>query len=127
MSKKKQSIKSLRQKLDKVFSHWIRKRGADEGGTNNCVTCGVLKHWTELQCGHWHSRRHLGTRWDEQNCHPQCPACNVFKSGNYTEYAKFMYAKFSPKEIEALMTRAYTTTKLTREYYEQMIEKYRGS
>src|ERR1019366_1044163 len=121
---KKPTIKALKNKLDKLFSDYIRQRGADENGTNNCVTCGALKHWKELQCGHWHSRRHLATRFDPMNSQVQCGRCNVLLRGNYTAYARFMYANYSAQQLDELEALSRTTIKMTRSDYEALIEKY---
>ncbi len=121
---KKPTLKSLKNKLDRVFSEWVRRRGSDEGGTNNCVTCGALKYWKELQAGHFYRRVHLGTRWDERNVWPQCGACNVLRRGNYASYARFMYGKFPKEVLDELDQLHRETVKLTRDYLEGLIKKY---
>ena len=63
--KKLPSISSLEDKLDVLFSKYIRRRHADEGGTVQCVTCGKLMHWEKdgAQAGHFVRRSHRATRW----------------------------------------------------------------
>lgn len=78
---KKQSRKNIVKKLDEVFSQYIRLRNADAHGNTECFTCGKKDHWKKLQCGHFQSRKHYATRWDEVNCQVQCSACNVFRYG----------------------------------------------
>ena len=122
--KRKPTLKSLKAKLDKVFSIFIRQRGMDEGGTNNCVTCGVLKHWKELQCGHWISRVHLSTRWHPLNAHPQCGTCNVLKRGNYPEYARYMFKEYGQDTMEELLMLKRQTLTMRRPEYEELIERF---
>ncbi len=126
MKKKKlKSLPTLRRRLDKVFSDFIRQRGAwDE--YNNCVTCGMSKPWQELQCGHYYSRRHTATRYDERNCHPQCGRCNVLLRGNYPSYARYMQAKYGQGILDELEALHRDTVKWTRQTYEALIAKYAG-
>ena len=44
--------------------------------------------------GHYISRSHYSTRWNEDNIFPQCVSCNVFKTGNYPVYAEYLDEKF---------------------------------
>lgn len=86
---KKQTRKSLIDKLDKVFSIYIRQRKAING-IAKCVTCGKEDNWTKLQCGHFMSRKHMSTRWDENNCQVQCAGCNVFKYGEQYLFSQYL-------------------------------------
>ena len=77
---KRTQRKKLVDKLDKVFSIYIRRRYADND-VAECFTCGKQDHWKKLQNGHFQSRKHYSTRWHEQNCQVQCAGCNVFRYG----------------------------------------------
>lgn len=90
---KKPSRKSLIDKLDKIFSIYIRRKDA-VNDISTCVTCGKKDHWTKLQNGHFMSRRHYSTRWDEDNCHVQCSGCNVFRAGEIYLYNKYLCLKY---------------------------------
>ena len=72
------SISKLKKELDKWFSLYIRLRDAEQG-IAQCFTCGKIDHYKRLQCGHFQSRRHHATRWNEQNCQVQCVKCNMFE------------------------------------------------
>ena len=63
----------------------IRLKNANRHGNAVCYTCGRLKHYTKLRCGHfWH-----GTLdFDEENQKPQCIYCNR----NDADRAMAMYA-----------------------------------
>jgi len=50
-----------KKEADKVFSRYIRRKYADKNGNVSCITCGVTKHWKEMDCGHYISRNHLST------------------------------------------------------------------
>jgi hypothetical protein len=93
---KKVSRKSLVEKLDKVFSIYIRRRYAIND-IAKCVTCGKEDNWKSLQCGHFMSRKHLSTRWNEDNCQVQCAGCNVFRYGEQYKFSLYLGDKLSEK------------------------------
>lgn len=103
---KRPTLSQLRLKLDKVFSEYIRRR--DRG---ICCTCGVQKEWKLQQAGHYISRSHLSTRYNEINVHCQCISCNVFKSGNMPSYTLFLQRKFGGQIIEELYKKSLEITK----------------
>lgn len=104
--KPKQKLKGWYvKKLDVVFSQYIRKSYANDFGMAVCYTCGKVAHYKDLQCGHFISRGHMATRWDEENCRVQCPGCNVFKNGNYTEYSYRLLKEIGEEKLDALMAK----------------------
>lgn len=115
---------SAKKKLDAVFSQYIRRKNADENGISKCISCGVERHWKELQCGHFVSRVHLALRWDEMNCHPQCPKCNVLLRGNAVGYARFLENRFGPSVFAELDERRKISVKFTKADLIEMIRDY---
>ena len=73
--KRQASQATLVKKLDKVFSQYIRLRDAFPNGTFRCISCGKIKPFDQSDCGHYHSRRHMSTRFDEENCNSECRYC----------------------------------------------------
>ena len=122
---KKRTPKSLKAELDAVFSRFIRRRGMSASGMNQCVSCGAVMDWQRLQCGHYYRRQHLGTRWNENNCWPQCMACNVWRRGNYASFARFMYDKFSKEDMDELDRLHRASVKLKPADLQALIEKYK--
>lgn len=92
---KKPTRKKLVQKLDTVFSRYVRMSNADHRGFCECVTCKKKFHWKNIQAGHFMSRKHYSTRWDEQNVFPQCVGCNVYKNGEQYKYSLFLGSDLS--------------------------------
>jgi hypothetical protein len=90
---KKPLRKNLIKQLDTVFSQYIRQRYA-KSGIAICVTCGKQDEWKKLQAGHFMSRRHYSTRWDEDNVQVQCYGCNVMNQGQ-----QFLYSKYLGEEM----------------------------
>lgn len=65
--------------LDRIFSRYIRKSSADFAGLVSCCTCGIVRHWQQMQAGHFMDRQHISTRYNEHNVYPQCEDCNCFR------------------------------------------------
>lgn len=122
--KRTESRGQLVKKLDSAFSQYIRLREAVDGEAI-CVTCGLKLPWKQLQCGHYETRGDFPTRWDETNCHPQCVACNVFRKGNYTVYARYMIARYGADKLDELAKKAKSGTKITTPEIREMIETYK--
>lgn len=120
MAKKKQpALATLKKKLDSVFSVFIRRR--DKGV---CFTCGKKLPWKQQQNGHYITRGCLQLRWDERNCNCQCVGCNIFKNGNYTEYAIRLLKKHGPNILAELDREKWKIRKMTRANYEDLIAHY---
>jgi hypothetical protein len=118
---KKVSRKSLVEKLDKVFSIYIRRRYAIND-IAKCVTCGKEDNWKSLQCGHFMSRKHLSTRWNEDNCQVQCAGCNVFRYGEQYKFSLYLGDKLSEQlHIQSKQICKFTDVELQEkiDYYTQ--------
>ena len=115
---------NLKDKLDKVFSLYIRLRDSDENGFCTCYTCGKVAHYKEMQNGHFWSRTHLSTRFNEDNCKVQCVGCNIFKKGNYIVYTKKLLKELGEEKFNELEQLKNSTVKILKAEYEQMIEQY---
>jgi len=119
------TISKLKKKLDILFSQYIRRRNADHLGRVKCFTCGVEKHWKEQQAGHFQSRSHHSTRWDEVNVQVQCVKCNMFRQGEQYKFGLYLDDRFGDGTAEELENRAKTIVKLNRVDYEEAIERYK--
>jgi len=117
---KKLSRSKLVKKLDTVFSKYIRVNSANKNGYCTCVTCGVVKHWKEIQAGHFMSRKHYSTRWDERNVSSQCVSCNMFKQGEQYKFSLFL----GKDQAEVLYLKSKETVKFTNNELEEMIKDY---
>ena len=119
------SISKLKKELDKWFSLYIRLRSS-ENGLVQCFTCGCVKHYKTggMQCGHFQSRGFLATRFDEENCQPQCVGCNMFKQGEQYKFALALNAKYGEGKAEELEILAKSVVKFSRIDYEDKISYY---
>ena len=124
-SNKKVSRSKLVKKLDTIFSQYIRlKNSVYEMAT--CFTCGKVDHLKKLQNGHFQSRKHYSTRWDEVNCQVQCAGCNVFKYGEQYKFSVNLDAKYGQGTAEDLSIKAQQIIKLSNFEIEDMIKKYKN-
>ena len=114
---------ALIKKLDAVFSIYIRRKDA-VNDIAQCVTCGKKDHWSKLQNGHWASRRHYSTRWDERNCSVQCASCNVFRAGEIYLYTKYLCLKYGDNFPEELYAKSQQIRKFTDVELQDMIAHY---
>ena len=119
------TISKLKKKLDVLFSQYIRRRNANHLGRVKCFTCGVEKHWKEQQAGHFQSRSHHSTRWDEVNVQVQCVKCNMYRQGEQYKFGMYLDQRFGDGTAEELENRAKTIVKLNRVEYEEAIERYK--
>ena len=98
----KKTISKLKKELDTIFSVYIRLREANEYGYCQCHTCGVVRHYKEMQNGHFQSRKHLSTRFDEENCQVQCVKCNDYAWGEQYLFSLRLDAKYGEGRAEEL-------------------------
>ena len=121
---KKLTRSKLVKKLDTIFSQYIRQKNSiDEIAT--CFTCGKQDHWKKLQNGHFQSRRHYSTRWDEVNCQVQCAGCNVFKYGEQYIFGNKLDQKFGEGTSRRLHIKGKQIVKLSDSDLEDLIKRYK--
>lgn len=105
-------MKIRRDPTDALFSEYIRER-ADW----KCATCS--KQFTPetrqgLHCSHIYSRRHKGTRWDDDNAIAQCFTCHQRYGGDPIVFAEWAQNHLGSDKFERLRIRAMTITKFTK-------------
>lgn len=123
--KKQKSLSWFRKKAWGLYSLCIRRRDADENGYGPCISCGVIRHYTQMNAGHYHPQS-LGLQvvFVEKNVNSQCPYCNLALQGNQVEYSKALIKKYGPEVLEELEIVKCSSVKFSRSDYEEMIEKY---
>lgn len=102
----KYSKKKLTEKLDRIFSVYIRIKYADNRGYCRCISCGKVHYWKDIQCGHYMSRRYFSTRWSEDNCRPQDVSCNIFNQGNIQMYRIALIKEIGEQRVNLIEARA---------------------
>ena len=113
------------KKVDTVFSQFVRLRATDDRGLGECYTCGSVRHWSEVDAGHFMSRACMSTRFDELNVQFQCKRCNGFRSGEQYLFAKHLDQQYGEGTAERLLIESKKTRKFTRDELEQMFHHYK--
>ena len=83
----------LVSELDLMTSLIVRRRD------RRCVTCGSRRN---LQCSHFHSRRHLALRFDLRNCNAMCAERNRRHNSDPAPYLAFMLTCHGLEVVEEL-------------------------
>lgn len=122
-----QTISSLKKKVWGVFTLYIKER--DHW---TCFTCGKHEEGPTMHGGHFISRRHNATLFDERNVHAQCAGCNMFRNGELHIYAQKLLHLYGQEWLDKLIEDSKQEKKFTREElrglcvkYQELIEKQR--
>lgn len=118
--------KSLREKLDKIYSRYIRLRDSKEYEFKyfRCISCGRVLPYEQGDCGHYISRRNMALRFCEDNTSAQCRSCNRFQDGNIIGYREGLIKKIGIKRVELLEARRHETKKWSKFELEALITYY---
>lgn len=122
----KTPIKRAKEKAWKAFSEWIRRKDA-VNDYNRCVTCGDVKHWKELQAGHFVDGRNNSVLFNEDLVFPQCYHCNVGLRGNKLQYVLYMKRRFglTDEDIERMDGLRFEVKKMRIGDYAEIEDQYR--
>jgi len=82
-----ETLSTVIDDLDVVFSQYIRLKASDENGYCGCLGCGRGYYWTDMECCHYIPRVHKNTRFLEENCLPGCHSCNKNEGGLLSSYS----------------------------------------
>lgn len=115
----------LTKKLDKVFSEYIRLRDTMPNGYFRCISCGQIKPYSKADAGHYHSRRHMSTRWDEDNVHAECSYCNRFSADHLDKFRENLIRKIGEAAFERLKFKSTYTTHWLDFELEEKIKYYK--
>lgn len=120
---KKKTLKYWKTKVDKVFHEYIRRRDVDnDTGYCKCISCDKPIHYDESDAGHFISRQHLSTRYDERNVYAQCRKCNRFEYGRQYEYSLKLGAELS----EELLMLSRQVAKWSDVEWQEVFDKYKS-
>ena len=125
MRERKEKLKSRSdwlKDLQRVFNEFIRLRDVDLP----CISCGRY-HQGQYHAGHYRS---VGAcpelRFNEDNVHKQCSACNNHLSGNILEYRLGLIEKIGLERVEFLERKDHPPLKLSVEEIKELIKMYRA-
>jgi hypothetical protein len=122
---KKSDRQKLINKLDTVFSEFIRLRDSDKNGICRCITSGEFFHWQSCDCGHFITRDNMATRYDEQNVNAQGRQDNRFLSGRQYEHGKAIDKKYGEGTADKLLAKSRGTCNFQDFELEAMYKYYK--
>jgi 5-methylcytosine-specific restriction endonuclease McrA len=111
-------------RLDKVFALYIRLRDVMPNGMGKCISCGKIKPYRELDCGHFFGRMNMATRFDEDNCSAECQGCNRVKADHLIYYQENLIKKIGVARFSTLRERAHSSKKWSEAELEELIMQY---
>lgn len=106
MLKRRKTNKSDRKywidKLDQVFSLYIRMRDSKAYHFQKfrCISCGDVKDFEQMDCGHFVSRNAMVIRWNTDNCNGECRKCNRLQGDHLLNYRKNLIIKLGQDSIK---------------------------
>lgn len=119
--------KTLVKKLDAIFSEYIRRKHANKNGIVKCYTCNKKAYWRGegMQNGHFISRSSRILRWREDNCRPQCYACNCMRYGQAYIFGANLNKEFGFNKAEELLIESKKIIKQSDQDLLDLIDDYK--
>lgn len=93
-------------------------------GMGQCISCGKIKPYRELDCGHFFGRSNMATRFDEDNCNAECIGCNRVKSDHLIYYQENLIKKIGVSRFSTLRERSHSIKKWDDDELDKMIKYY---
>lgn len=121
---KGKTISKLKAELDRWFSLYIRHK-YEKDGVIVCYTCGARKDLKTIQNGHFVPRHILITRFDEDNCRPQCVGCNMYGRGKPLDFEENLKKELGVAKVEKMKQSRHQIFKVDQSWYEEKIEHYK--
>ena len=117
---KTQTISSLKKKAWGVFATFIKERD-----NWTCYTCGKYDKGATMHAGHYISRRHNATLFDEDNVHAQCAGCNMFRNGEPHIYTERIISENGQEFLLRLIAKSKETKKFTKQELLDICDTYK--
>lgn len=118
-------IENLHKLCWKYVSEIVRRKAIVENDMAVCYTCGSIKYWNELQCGHFiHGGSHKRSLLDFEpdNLRAQCVRCNHFLSGNMSSFRRKLEEEIGIMHVARLEVVKNYKNEMTVEDYERKLK-----
>jgi len=113
------TVTSIKKKAWAAFSLYIKNRD-----NWTCFTCGKYERSSNMHAGHFISRRHNSTLFDERNVHAQCSLCNAFRNGEPHIYAEKLINIYGHAFLLEMIAKSKQIKKFTRQELLDICTKY---
>ena len=125
--RKRELNSSAAMKLaDTYFSRYIRLKYSIDG-VCECYTCSNPAHIKECDNGHYIKREHKATRYEENNCRPQCKTCNgdTKHNGKQTDFRQELVEELGEEEVQRVEQLGKSSIKADTTFYREKADYYR--
>lgn len=122
---KKTTLTKAKKKAWDAFSLWVRMSNADVNGNARCVTCNAIKHYKQMQAGHFIPGRSGAVLFSIEGTQVQCAMCNVYKHGDWANYFEYMRKMYGMEVIDELLRKSHESIKYTISDYQDIEASYR--
>jgi 5-methylcytosine-specific restriction endonuclease McrA len=112
---------AAKKKAHELLQRLVRMKASDDNGYAECVSCGVVKHYKQMDGGHFISRTYSFHSLREENIHPQCKTCNRFFSKSHDDYRRYMVDMYGEDFVEWLTDTKHTVHQVKLYEYEEII------
>jgi len=118
----------LRQECYRAIQKLARISAADDNGYCVCVSCGVTKHYSQMQGGHFIPKGN-SSYWalEIENIHPQCAGCNMWgmRHGSAAqEYTLWMEDMYGREFVEEMIAKKKQAVKRYKSDYEELLAEF---
>ena len=119
-----------RNKCLKAIQLLARISAADDNGYCECVSCGALHHYKEMDGGHFIPKG-SSSYWslEVENVHPQCKGCNGFgmKYGIAAQqYTVFMVDMYGQDFVDNMFATKSNVKKMYKADYVALLAEFNG-
>lgn len=67
---------------------------------------------------------YLATRWEEDNCRPQCVGCNVWGRGKPLDFEENLINELGIERVQEMKSQRKMLIRPTRKWYEERIAHF---
>jgi hypothetical protein len=121
LKEKLKTHKDYLSELQKIFNTYIRERDLHLG----CISCGA-EFKSKFDAGHYFSvGAYPNLRFNPDNVHGQCVACNQHRHGNINEYSIKLPQRIGEERFFRLLKLRHKETKLSIPEIEVLKIKYK--
>jgi len=114
MAKRSKTTSQVADQAAVLLQKLVRMKAAAPDGLAECVTCGRVQHWKEMDGGHFISRTYKYHKLREENVHPQCKRCNRFLTQVHDDYHRYMVDMYGADYVEWLSQTKWQIVKFDR-------------
>lgn len=122
---RKPTLATTKKKAHELLQRLVRMKAADDNGFAECVSCGAVKHYKQMDGGHFISRTYSFHSLREENIHPQCKRCNRFFTGCHDDYRRYMVEMYGEDFVEWLTDTKHTLHKWSILELDAMIVEFK--